>query len=345
MFQSPFARVILGVIRGLLPVVNNILAASLAFSRRRYGAGIHFLTWIGISITCLYITLNTEAKKKAARWTFVPAVEEQLATLKKNRISIEGNYDFADILVLVLRNAAAIAISKDSQLADLLDNAKDGHFGPASATAISRMSDEIQGFYPLKLEDYYYAGRDRFQPILNEEEKVTISVSANTVLNTYMEEELGWEIVVVHRFLIIGWGVGLIGNIVWMGRREAPAETDAAPVPGRNTAIPPVQPLSPETVAAPAINVNTAGENELAMLPGINGILAKGILAERRRNGYFTDVFDLGTRMQLQEEVVSNLLLITSFEVDRLSDQLPGDDPNPGEGGTERTGKGRIIEF
>jgi DNA uptake protein ComE-like DNA-binding protein len=78
--------------------------------------------------------------------------------------------------------------------------------------------------------------------------------------------------------------------------------------------------------AAGTIKVNTAGEEELMQLRGVNRILAKTIIAERNIGGYFTGIADLQKRIDLAAEQVERIRKNLDFEV-------------PKRGG------GRVIEY
>lgn len=133
----------------------------------------------------------------------------------------------------------------------------------------------------------------------------------------------------------------LVSSVV-LGWRTFVTKEDLAPSNAR-TAGNNRRDALPVANILPDVNVNTAGESELTRLPGINLILAKAIIGERRRNGYFADAFDLERRMGFTPEQMGDLMLTTSFEVAGTDLQQKKSD------GTDRkesgTGKGRIIEF
>ncbi|MBC9911688.1 ComEA family DNA-binding protein [Chitinophaga varians] len=104
----------------------------------------------------------------------------------------------------------------------------------------------------------------------------------------------------------------------------------------------------PDETIVPDVNINTAGEKDLIQLPGINLILAKAIIDERRRNGYFADVFDLEQRMGFTPALMSNLMLTTSFTVNGMNlqpERREAPAPRDDKGKEIGPGKGRVIEF
>lgn len=88
-------------------------------------------------------------------------------------------------------------------------------------------------------------------------------------------------------------------------RRPAPA----APVETVQRSVErtpePVQPSAP--AAAELINVNTAGEEELMKLPGMNVIDAKRVLAAREKNGFFATPDDFFASFGARPHVVVNM--------------------------------------
>jgi len=147
------------------------------------------------------------------------------------------------------------------------------------------------------------------------------------------------------------FGVGYLGCLVMsiiLGLRAFVTAEDLAAAGKRNTA----PAFIPDETIVPDVNINTAGENELTRLPGINLILAKAIVGERNRNGYFSDVYDLEQRMGFTPEQMSNLILIASFGVAERNhppERTPGrraePDKKDDKGKDSGTGKGRVIEF
>lgn len=132
-----------------------------------------------------------------------------------------------------------------------------------------------------------------------------------------------WVVVVVlggATLVALGYSVGR-GTTVWRGEPPARLTPTPAPTPAPASATPsPIDPVhgqppsgprpeSPATLrggvasesaphAPPAIavkiDINTAAQAELELLPGVGPALAARIIEERARGGRFTRVEDLG---------------------------------------------------
>ena len=70
-------------------------------------------------------------------------------------------------------------------------------------------------------------------------------------------------------------------------------ETADEPVEATPSALPQREPSRPVVAGPRLINLNTASEAELDLLPGIGPALAGRIIAERERGGRFTSLRDL----------------------------------------------------
>ncbi|MBC9911689.1 ComEA family DNA-binding protein [Chitinophaga varians] len=112
--------------------------------------------------------------------------------------------------------------------------------------------------------------------------------------------------------------------------REEPIVSPPAfqppPLPPRTPPRTPPPLPQQEPISSVVVKVNTAEEEELMQLRGINRILAKTIISERNTNGNFTDINDLKRRMELSSE-----------QVDRIRGNVDFDAP--------KRGGGRVIEY
>ena len=117
----------------------------------------------------------------------------------------------------------------------------------------------------------------------------------------------------------IGWSIGRDGG-TWRSPRRAGAQT-IAPTPAPAVAPAPIAPQpASAAAAAPApqqdqqpapirklININTAGQGELELLPGIGPALAKRILDYRATKGPFKRIDDLDNVKGIGPKILARL--------------------------------------
>lgn len=63
------------------------------------------------------------------------------------------------------------------------------------------------------------------------------------------------------------------------------------------------------------INVNTADENQLTQLPGVGPALARKIIQEREKNGYFYYLEDLRVVNGIGEKMIEKIRDLICFKV------------------------------
>lgn len=338
--------VLLGVVVGAIPFINTLMATLFAFylKKKKWGliyGGAAFLTLVIIVIANIY---NDSGYRKTFRSAF-------LGQLKEVSIRRDVPVDTVEMEVVlqgVLRNTTRQLIQQDKKWNDLLPHGQDSSLSGKPRAAFHELSQYLYQQYRYEVQD----GKcDVVFDIPSLDGNLTAVNYIEEVADACLTEDHGHifsaaSIVALVCF-IAGW-VGCIRNGAELYVRpaaaaanatsvEAPVEvTYAAPaVPEQPHPLPqpydsPPQPQQTAPPPLPAssgkVNVNTAGEDELMQLRGVNRILAKTIITERNTGGNFLDLPDLKRRVELSSE-----------QANRIQGSVDFDAP-------QRRG-GRVIEY
>lgn len=114
----------------------------------------------------------------------------------------------------------------------------------------------------------------------------------------------------------------------------------APPTPAGATPVPAAFVAPSVAMVPPALDINTASQNELAALPGFDAAIAAQVVAVRNQAGGFDDTSELVTRAGVQPHVVAGLLgrIIVST--------MPGPYQSPPSAGSgPASPHGRRLEF
>lgn len=334
--------VLLGVVVGIIPFVNAISATIFAYRLKQkrwttiYGA----ITVVTVGVIVL---MNVYAQKeKPVKAAFPEAFRKNLQTVAVKRDLLIDSVEIETRLLQVLRNTADQLVQEDEKNKPLLENAQQGRLSEKPKVAFHQLSQYLFE---------HYLNKD----LTFDREKLAADQQATKHINNFTEEYLTAEHGVMYAIAgglaIIGYVIACVGcisnganlfltpgeettnarrtvNDETVNRsfnRQPPSEPrreEPGTLPQRTA-----QPLPQQPVPSVVVNVNTAGEDELMQLRGINRILAKTIISERNTGGNFTDIQDLKRRMELSAE-----------QVNRISENVDFDAP-PKRGG------GRVIEY
>ncbi len=106
--------------------------------------------------------------------------------------------------------------------------------------------------------------------------------------------------------ILIGWGVRYIVH-----RSVEPGD--------RNAVKPPAELMSEGKQFTSPVNINSAGKEELEILPMIGPVKAEAIISYRNKNGHFTTISDIkkvhGIGPATYEEIKSNITVNTEIPV------------------------------
>jgi comEA protein len=104
--------------------------------------------------------------------------------------------------------------------------------------------------------------------------------------------------------ILIGWGFRYIVH-----RREEPRELKVI----RNAVKPPAELMSEGKQFTSPVNINTAGKEELEILPMIGTVKAEAIISYRNKNGHFNTISDIkkvhGIGPATYEKIKSNITI------------------------------------
>lgn len=329
MFFRRLTGTLICIVIGIIPVINNLFATYIAFSRRVGKSRFYFLASAIAVIICLTIAQNIDEEGTAVKRLYGAEVQRQLADFKLRRWTNPVNYNFADSLFEVLNKAAAQIIVQEPERDKLLHNAKAGHFDNPTLHAIFKMRSDIWSFFPVgeQTEDGTPI-RQKFQPTLSADERAVIAADTELVITAYLGNEVFFRMLFFKIILSIGFVVGFAGSLK-----------------GRNMFTRNVQPPADRNPTF-EVDFNLADERRLTSIRGINQIMANAIVTERRKNGYFTDLVDLAARMNFPQELTESLFLTAVFSQDhnrRNEDAKSAEEPK--EDKFLDNGKGRVIDF
>ena len=90
--------------------------------------------------------------------------------------------------------------------------------------------------------------------------------------------------------------------------RQAPPAPLAPPVPLTPPVMTPSSPVPPVTTTPASLDINTATQDELAMLPGFDAAIAAQVVAVRSQSGGFGDASELVSRAGVKPHVLAGVL-------------------------------------
>lgn len=367
MFGKRLGGFLLGLLLGLIPLLNALICVVMSFVQKRKRLGIFFVALGMVSVVSLIMMEEVDKEKKALNVLWEPAFYHKLESADLKSESLFDGYRFEHDMFNVLDTATRELMQQHSELKDLF---KTGTSGQLS------IDNDVYAFFKSACRHINMSYWDRVKKETGnrgekgarrvpfgetKEEQEYIRTQMSVFFKAYIDYKLKGRETAYNVLFGLGFLGSLIGSIALGWRAFAGEENrvttnhvrfswiaQPGDVPVTNVPV-----LIPDDNLMPDVNVNTADERELARLPGINQILAKGIISERRRNGYFFDIFDMGERMGFTEELVGSLMLITSFEVNgvnnrpvRTPEKREEQDKKDDDKGKDMgTGKGRVIEF
>ncbi|WP_212005900.1 helix-hairpin-helix domain-containing protein [Chitinophaga sp. HK235] len=354
MFRSRVGGIILGILIGFIPLINTCVCVVLSFVQRRSRLGIFFLLLAGIIINSIIITRNIDIQKGLINELWEPAFYRNLESAN---LQYESRIDrnFEQSMFSVLDKTTQELMQQHEELKKLFKIGRSGEIA---------IDNDVYHVFKTACRSIFYSYWDKVESETGErsergarnvsfgktkEEQEYIREQLNVFFREYVDYKLKFKEGFNNMLIGLGFLFSLVGSIA-LGRHmfdtaEDPVTTIDQVSYNTSAVLPDV---IPGASLALDINVNTADERELTRLPGINQVLAKGIISERRRNGYFADIFDMEQRMGFTEEMIASLMFATSFEVtgapERREEQDKKDKKDD-KGKDRGTGRGRVIEF
>lgn len=366
MFGDRLKGTIIGMCIAFVPVINLFVCAVLSFMRRKILQGVLFLVLTVAVIIGFFKLGNADAKKALAIAAWERGYHRDI-----DEANLDGNflYDgelFQKTMLEILEKTNDRMLRQGTRWK--------GVFKKDAGRRIT-FSEDTYEIFPVTcqhIREFYWkmvtqqTGDDKVRTIpfgKTKAEEYYITEQLNIFFKAYIGNFYKRGEDISAGIIGIGVLIGFIASIA-LGRKmyDKPENIAATGVYTRTNSsftyswtnssgeesVTTTNTIREDRVT-PTVNVNTADENTLAGLPGINQVLAKGIIAERARNGYFTDVFDLQARMEFREGMINDLVLVTSFLVDRQpTDNTPPPAPDADQQKKENnnnSGKGRRIEF
>lgn len=366
------AGTILGILVGFFPFFNTLVCAVLSFIQKKPLRGIFFLLLLGILVPSARHLATADAQRKILATEWLPAFERSLESTVFSRETLYHYTAFEQKMLEVVKKTIVDLVPGNPELDPFFEfNAKTGepYLGNQSYGYLTLASRRIHTFYMSRVNEKIGEAGEvaaRKMPFgKTPEEKEYIAQRMDIFIKSYADYRLGWGEGACYALMAIVFFFSFPGCILMMRRMfdnvAAAPLTSVASV----ASVAPVTSFSsvpltiPHNSIADTVNINTANEREMTSLPGINQILAKAIVGERRRNGHFLDVFDLEERMGFSEDVTARLMFTTSFDVNTANNNVaperweepPGreeppkrEDP-PNKRKDNGTGGGRRVEF
>lgn len=356
MFIQRLGGLLIGFFVGMLPFINTLAASFFAFNKKRRRIAVFYLVTAVISFGSIVAFNHYENKEKAADQTFMQTFQANLLEVTVKSDVLIDTLEMETILKQVLTNTADQLIRKDARLEDIFQNARNGQLSGSPEAAFHKFSVAVQqdyaskaaalkgkGRYNLSFDRSALDGalgqqaRDFLKDYLYNGKSVLYVLSVCLVVITFFTGWVGsirqgWDLFINSSSSISG-NNRVKDNDPLYRAFEAISTATSGPLPQQvevnetQDNLPPRREAEQEDRgAAGKINVNTAGEDELMQLRGVNRILAKNIIAERNTGGYFTGIADLQKRIDL-----------TAEQVDRIRKDLDFEAP--------KRGGGRVIEY
>ncbi|WP_343744030.1 helix-hairpin-helix domain-containing protein [Chitinophaga sp.] len=339
--------VLLGVITGIVPFVNTVAAIIMAYKlkKKRWVAIYGIISGVTLGIIVL---LNVSAhREKPVRTAFPAAFEKNLQTVAVKQDIMMDSVEMESNLQQVLKNTAAELIAQDPKNKPLLAAAQQGRLTGKAGAAFHQLSQCLYGHYLNKVKAA--TGKGKYDLTFDMEVLATdhqVEDYIRNFIGEYLTAPHGLTDDIASGLALIGYIIAAVGCIsnganLFTGPARVSNDNNAGVAkdtmgqsfnrqPSREPVVSPASfqppPLPQESTATFIVNVNTSGEEELMQLRGINRILAKTIISERKTGGNFTDINDLKKRMELSSE-----------QVDRIRGNVNFDAP--------KRGGGRVIEF
>jgi hypothetical protein len=355
MFIQRLGGLLIGFFVGMLPFINTLAASFFAFNKKRRRIAVFYLVTAVISFGSIVAFNHYENKEKAADQTFMQTFQANLQEVTVKSDVLIDTLEMETILKQVLTNTAHQLIRKDARLEDIFRSARDNKLSASQEAAFHKFSVAAQRDYASKTATQ--TGKDRFNLFFDRSAlDGPLGQDARDFLKDYLYNEKSLLYILSVCLVAITFFTGWVGSIRqgWDLFIKSPDHTSSnrdrnndplyrafeaistatsGPLPQqvevneiRDNPPPRREAEQQDSGAAGTIKVNTAGEEELMQLRGVNRILAKTIIAERNIGGYFTGIADLQKRIDLATEQVERIRKNLDFEV-------------PKRGG------GRVIEY
>ncbi|NML41017.1 helix-hairpin-helix domain-containing protein [Chitinophaga sp. G-6-1-13] len=358
MFGKRLGGLLLGFVLGVIPLLNALICVVMSFVQKRRRLGILFIVLGGATIGSLIGISNVDKQRKLLNEQWEPAFYRRLESTNMPPDVMSDRDKFASEVRSVLDTVTKELIQQHSEVKDLFKTGRDGKIS---------IDNDVWYFYEGAYRNIYVFYRNRVEKetegrrgrnIRNipfgetQEEREYTRKQMGAYFKEAIDDKLKAREMAFNALFALGFICSLIGSIALGWHAFAPAEDQPVRINPPRFDLGYNSIMIPYDNVIPDVNINTAGENELSGLPGVNLILAKAIIAERTRNGYFIDVFDLEQRMGFSQEQTGNLMLNTSFEVNmagnqqqRAPERREAPEKKDDKGKDMGTGKGRRIEF
>ncbi|NML41018.1 helix-hairpin-helix domain-containing protein [Chitinophaga sp. G-6-1-13] len=346
--------VLLGIVTGVIPFIDTLTATFFAYRlQKKKWVLVHAIN-AGVMLVAIIATNMVAKQDKPIKKAFPPAFQENLQTVIVRRSTPVDSVEMETILRQVLKNTADQLIQQDKKHELKLQNARNGSLSEKPQAAFHKISQYCYEDYLNKTKGG--TGQGRYDVTFDGNKLMgdrQLAGDVDSFVGLYLEAEGGAVSGLIGGVLLICYFIGMVGSIanganLFINPAEATVTNTARttanedsvrrsfdrqpqeqrrdepapqPLPQRT---PP--PLPQETAAPVMVNVNIAEEEELMQLRGINRILAKTIVSERKNGGDFMDLNDLKKRLELSFE-----------QAERIKGNVDFDAP--------KRGGGRVIEF
>ncbi|MBC9931984.1 ComEA family DNA-binding protein [Chitinophaga qingshengii] len=360
MFRNRLTGAIIGILFGFFPLINTLACVTMSFVQKRFRTGIFFLLLGGMVVWSMFRLNKIDEQRQILTAEWGPTFTRHFDSTAFSPQTLYDYKAFEQTMSGILKKTSRDLIQEHNELEHFfeLDTAGELKLEYRTNGYLILAARRIHSFYWARVKEQTgeenEAAASKVPFGKSEEEKAYIAERLNIFIQSYEKyrfnfPEGGCTVLVVLGLLASFVGCVSLGRRMFDNVAVAPPVAAAEPEVTYSSSTP----VIPHDRVAGYTNVNMAEENELTRIPGINLILAKAIVGERRRNGYFEDVYDLERRMGFSQDVTARLMFTTSFEVNNTNnnaaperrEEPPGREDPPNKRKDDSTGGGRRVEF